>query len=168
MACRLVRAKPLSEPMWLIGPLGINFSEILIEIQTFSLTKIRLKMSSAKCCQFRLGLCVLIYRYMWEITNTLPCCTQLQILFYSSICCGGACMNARPIYHCISVVQRETNIKSMLFYTEIYFLKHVIHVGWQCVYIIEYVCVCKYVCGYMLTYIVTSNHGLFIQWMITW
>ena len=32
----------------LIGPLGTNFSEILIEIQTFSLKKIRLKMLSAK------------------------------------------------------------------------------------------------------------------------
>ena len=40
----------------LIGPLGTNFSEILIEIQTFSLKKIRLKMSSAICCSFRLGL----------------------------------------------------------------------------------------------------------------
>ena len=43
----------------LIGPLGTNLSEILIEIQTFSLKKIRLKMSSAKCCSFRLGLDVL-------------------------------------------------------------------------------------------------------------
>ena len=43
----------------LIGPLGTNFSEILIEIQTFSLKKIRLKMSSAKCCSFRVGLNVL-------------------------------------------------------------------------------------------------------------
>ena len=44
--------------LW-IGPLGTNFSEILIEIQTFSLKKIRFKMSSAKCCPFRLGLNVL-------------------------------------------------------------------------------------------------------------
>ena len=43
----------------LIGPLGTNFSEILIKIQTFSLKKIHLKMSSAKCCSFRLGLNVL-------------------------------------------------------------------------------------------------------------
>ena len=43
----------------LIGPLGTNFNEILIEIQTFSLKKICLKMSSAKCCSFRLGLNVL-------------------------------------------------------------------------------------------------------------
>ena len=40
----------------LIGPLGINFSEILIVIQTFSLKKLRLKLSSAKCCSFRLSL----------------------------------------------------------------------------------------------------------------
>ena len=32
----------------LIGPLGINFSEILIEILTFSFKKMRLKVSSAK------------------------------------------------------------------------------------------------------------------------
>ena len=44
----------------LIGPLGTNFSEILIEIQTFSLKKISLKMSSAKCCAVRVpfyGVC---------------------------------------------------------------------------------------------------------------
>ena len=45
----------------LIGPLGTNFSEILIEIQTFSLKKIRLKVSSAKCCSFHLGLNVLTH-----------------------------------------------------------------------------------------------------------
>ena len=43
----------------LIGPLGTNFSEILIEIQTISLKKILLKMSSAKCWPFCLGLNVL-------------------------------------------------------------------------------------------------------------
>ena len=41
--------------MLLIGPLGTNFSEI----QTFSLKKMRLNMSSAKYCSFRLGLNVL-------------------------------------------------------------------------------------------------------------
>ena len=43
----------------LIGPLGTNFSEMLSEIQTSSLKKTRLKLSSAKCCPFRLGLNVL-------------------------------------------------------------------------------------------------------------
>ena len=43
----------------LIGPLGINFSEILIGIQTFSLRKMHLTMSSAKWRPFCLGLNVL-------------------------------------------------------------------------------------------------------------
>ena len=43
----------------LIGPLGSNFSEILIGIQTFSSTKMHLKMSSAKWRPFCLSLNVL-------------------------------------------------------------------------------------------------------------
>ena len=43
----------------LIGPLGTNFSEILIGIQTFSFTKMHLKMSSAKLRPFCRGLSVL-------------------------------------------------------------------------------------------------------------
>ena len=45
--------------MLLIRTLETNFSEILIEINTFSLKKIRLKMSSAKFCSFHLCLNVL-------------------------------------------------------------------------------------------------------------
>ena len=44
----------------LIKPLGTNFSEILIEIHTFSFKKIHLKMSSGKWRPFCLGLNVLI------------------------------------------------------------------------------------------------------------
>ena len=43
----------------LIRPLGTNFSEILIEILSFSITKMRLKVSSAKRRPFSLGLNVL-------------------------------------------------------------------------------------------------------------
>ena len=43
----------------LIGPLGTNFNEILIEIITFSFKKMRLKVSSAKWRPFCLGLNVL-------------------------------------------------------------------------------------------------------------
>ena len=43
----------------LIWPLGTSFSEILIEILTFSFTKMRLKVSSAKWQPFCLGLNVL-------------------------------------------------------------------------------------------------------------
>ena len=43
----------------LIWPLGTNFSEILIEMNTFSFKKMRLKVSSAKWRPFCLGLNVL-------------------------------------------------------------------------------------------------------------
>ena len=43
----------------LIWPLGTNFCEYLIGIQTFSFKKMPLKMSSAKWCLFCLGLNVL-------------------------------------------------------------------------------------------------------------
>ena len=46
----------------LIGPLGTNFSENLIEILTFSFTKMRLKVSSAKWRPFCPGLNVLSQR----------------------------------------------------------------------------------------------------------
>ena len=56
MACRLFGAKPLSKPMLgyslSIGPLSTHFSEILIKIQTFSVTKMHMKMSSAKWLPF--------------------------------------------------------------------------------------------------------------------
>ena len=42
-----------------MGPLGTNFSEILIEIHEFSFNKMHLKMSSAKWRLFGLGLNVL-------------------------------------------------------------------------------------------------------------
>ena len=45
----------------LIGPLGINFSEILIKIKTFSFKKMHLEMSSAKWRLFRLDLNELTY-----------------------------------------------------------------------------------------------------------
>ena len=44
----------------LIGPLGTNFSEILIEIHIFSFKKMHFKMSSAKWRPFCLGLNVLM------------------------------------------------------------------------------------------------------------
>ena len=49
----------------LIGPLGTNFNEILIGIQTFSFKKMHLKMSSAKWRPFFLGLNVLTH---WHLT----------------------------------------------------------------------------------------------------
>ena len=50
----------------LIGPLGTNFSEILIEILTFSFKKMRLKVSSAKRWPFCPGLNVLNVWHGWH------------------------------------------------------------------------------------------------------
>ena len=61
----------------LIGPLGTNFSEILIGIQTFSFTKIHLKMPSAKWRPFCLGLDVLTFlgceTHIYELGNHMNC-----------------------------------------------------------------------------------------------
>ena len=50
----------------LIGPLGTNFTGILIEIHTFSFKKMHLKMSSGKWRPFCICLNVLIWR-QWRI-----------------------------------------------------------------------------------------------------
>ena len=63
----------------LIGPLGTNFSEILIGIETFSFRKKHLKMSSAKLRPFCLGLNVL----KWKIST-------IMTLWHGNAClCGG-------------------------------------------------------------------------------
>ena len=54
----------------LIGPLGTNFSENLIWIQTFSFKKMPLKMSSAKWRPFCLGLNELMKLQMWHMRGT--------------------------------------------------------------------------------------------------
>ena len=60
----------------LIGPLGTNFSEILIGIQTFSFKKLHLKTSSAKWRLFCLGLNELsIFTLkMWDECNESDHC----------------------------------------------------------------------------------------------
>ena len=55
----------------LIGPLGTNFIEILIRIQTFSFKKMHLKMSSAKWRPFCLGLNV-FRRDRWMKRQSSP------------------------------------------------------------------------------------------------
>ena len=60
----------------LIGPLGTNFSVILIKILTFSFKKMRLKVSSGKCRPFCLGLNVLMAMVrtwlIWNISIVSP------------------------------------------------------------------------------------------------
>ena len=68
----------------LIEPLGTNFNEILIEIHTFSFKEIRLKMSSAKCRPFCLGLNVLIrsnkITYMCSKSSTKRKCNKINLI----------------------------------------------------------------------------------------
>ena len=71
----------------LIGPLGTNFREILIEIYTFSFRKMHLKMSSGKLRPFCLSLnvlsitpcymtnCAIKGAPLWQSVTTW-CCTQ--------------------------------------------------------------------------------------------
>ena len=75
----------------LIGTLGTNFSEILIEIQTFSFKKLRLKMSSAKWRPFYLGLGRSSFEDRWsptfdiyDILLTYPCVVMIRISVLSS------------------------------------------------------------------------------------
>ena len=59
----------------LIGPVGTNFSETSIKIITFSFTKMRLKVSSAKWRPFCLGLNVL--NRSTQFQGTLWCVTPV-------------------------------------------------------------------------------------------
>ena len=86
MPCRLVGAKPLSDPVLVYYQLdpykGTNFSEI--EIHTFSFKKVRLKMSSVKCRpRFVSALMCEGLKYMkyWinEVLKVLCECTRIRI-----------------------------------------------------------------------------------------
>ena len=71
MACRLVGAKPLSEPM--LEYCQLDPWETSIEIHTFSFKKIHLKISSAKWRPFYLGLNVLnvwVKYLVWNFKDT--------------------------------------------------------------------------------------------------
>ena len=81
----------------LIEPLGTNFSEILIGIQTFSFKKMRLKMASAKWRPFCLGLNVL---RNWDATLFTGCSSQrtrdATVIIESSTSNGNICTNRKP------------------------------------------------------------------------
>ena len=67
----------------LIGPLGTNFRDILIEMQTFSLKKICLKMSSAKYRSFCLCLDVLMvwsYGIYYHINGPVQDCGNSSVI----------------------------------------------------------------------------------------
>ena len=64
----------------LIGSLGTNFSEIVVEIQTFSFKKMYLKVSSGKWQTFCFGLNVLTGRFHpWGRMST-TCATKVSVV----------------------------------------------------------------------------------------
>ena len=69
----------------LIGPLGTNFSEILIKIHTFSFKKMHLKMVSGKCRPFCLSLSVLISPW-WTLQRLQSHCWVHWINFIYHRC----------------------------------------------------------------------------------
>ena len=73
----------------LIGPLGTNVSEIFIEINTFPLKKMHLKMSSVKGRPSCLGLNVLTH---WDIVTHI-CIRESQYHYFAS---GDHVQPARP------------------------------------------------------------------------
>ena len=64
----------------LIEPLGTNFSEISIGIQTFSFKKMHLNMSSAKWRPFCLGFNLLYNPFCWISGSHLPICPNITWL----------------------------------------------------------------------------------------
>ena len=93
----------------LIGPLGTNFNEILIENQTFSLKKTRLKMSSVKCCSFRLGLNVLnkvSHSYSYISNSIADALELLQSCTETSIWAPGFSKFSRIFYAARSILSR--------------------------------------------------------------
>ena len=86
-----------------IGPLGTNFSEILIGIDTFSFKKMHLKLSSGKCWPFCLGLNELKWseghQWNYKKTNFLSNFIDMPNLMISEmtpswLICSEGC------YHC--------------------------------------------------------------------
>ena len=84
MACCLLSAKPLSEPMLeycFFGSFGTTISEIWIEIHMFSFQKTHLKISNGKWQPFCLRPNVLIF---WNVMNAFITCNKTGQLHPSS------------------------------------------------------------------------------------
>ena len=93
----------------LIGTLGTNFSEILIDFHTFSFKKMRLKVSSAKRRTFCLGLNVLTTPFSWLMMPRHQC-WPFEMIF---------CHEKRITKFCnVSVRYTDVQFKSSLFFLE--------------------------------------------------
>ena len=100
----------------LIGPLGTNFIEILIGIQTFSFKKMHLKMSSAKWRPVCLGLNVLRKRVHTNAKILHPHCHPPEPRLY--------CHGNQPTHHSESTEKSTTAVfeKDPLYRVESWYL----------------------------------------------
>ena len=89
----------------LIGPYGTNFSEIFIEILTFSFTKMSLKVSSAKWRPFGLGLNVLTHVSNWDETMC-PTETCIKLVYVLSVIIINT-------HYVLLVIMRTTHIREL-------------------------------------------------------
>ena len=88
----------------LIGPLGTNFSEILIGIQTISFKKMHLKMASPKWRPFCLGLNVLTHWRLTSLLMSLICSTVLYLNNSVSIIFCHCRFRQRPVAYSIIII----------------------------------------------------------------
>ena len=122
----------------LIGPLGINFSEILIEIYTFSFKKMHLKMSSGKWRPFCLGLNVLKPNRSicpCVLSHTCSSCilcidnSQPRVSF-NKICKAFNFNKPWREYGCIATCPGGIVRKSQVIILNIYLINHRLLIHW--------------------------------------
>ena len=108
----------------LIGPLGTNFSEILIKIYIFSFKKMHLKMSFAKWRPFCLGLNVLTSLLCWGTFHWLHGKVQCfpifqypnQKFFFFSVLLTVKFKDFTVVWNAIDVVYLHSETASSKFY----------------------------------------------------
>ena len=108
----------------LIGPLGTNFNEIVIAIQTFSVKKMHLKMASAKWRPFCLGLNVLsvkgfgapyirdltVYQYVSNDPHAAP--GEIWTVLVSGPCVSDSVMIPQQDWFRVAPSQWVTSLQS--------------------------------------------------------
>ena len=107
----------------LIGPLGTNFTGVLIEIDTFSFKKMHLKMSSGKWQPFCLGLnmltCIPDIQWSVHVIMVVVLCWKFLylwdgILYWKSSLLSTKCAsNSNTSYHSQGNFQLKLNPTSM-------------------------------------------------------
>ena len=110
----------------LIAPLGTNFSEILIWIQTFSSKKMHLKMTSAKLRPFCLGLNVLTHSpsqpRTYSLTQWLVHLLASSFNSTHSLDHSLRCLIAQSLPHVLNsqLLKRSLYFVSLLLYSRVW------------------------------------------------